>query len=517
MKKVRRLRIICIILLAIILIVSSLYVLLPRRNDGSKGCAAVLFVHEDIMFPEMDYSQLFSQLDITSHFVIDDSITEEQMSGKIDDVLSSEKIGSVILICEGDYAKSGFSLTSKNASISDLILVSPVMDITDLGAIGAGDPEARVALFSEQSRTADTLYERLSGEDTKFTPGMRAESQAPELFLSSDAGRYYARRGDWSDPQIASLMTMNNPVMQTYLANYIKNHVLEEEGVSRAPLLTWVMKTASTVLTIIAFFLYAATLPASRRFVPAKKNPDGAEEKQAEDLPEQKEQERGRDGKIRGRSIADKYRSSLNHLLAMEIFLGCLISLPAMYFISKKQLAFQTVLLLWICISLLSSAFFLLPFIRKIKNRKVRTNRSMWEIHLAFTILLCSVIFMLTLFWKGTGFLKPDLMLLIALLLSVMTGVSMIMLQLCDNFFGRIQGTRQSVIDSIKFSAIRFVPMVIVFVFSLIMNRGLCAFRIFVLAASLAGASYLRRVIKRGAFGEVLSVVLYSCLYWMMF
>ena len=130
MKKVRRLRIICIILLAIILIVSSLYVLLPRRNDGSKGCAAVLFVHEDIMFPEMDYSQLFSQLDITSHFVIDDSITEEQMSGKIDDVLSSEKIGSVILICEGDYAKSGFSLTSKNASISDLILVSPVMDIT---------------------------------------------------------------------------------------------------------------------------------------------------------------------------------------------------------------------------------------------------------------------------------------------------------------------------------------------------------------------------------------------------
>jgi len=141
----------------------------------------------------------------------------------------------------------------------------------------------------------------------------------------------------------------------------------------------------------------------------------------------------------------------------------------------------------------------------------------MWGIHLAFTILLFSVIFMLTLFWKGAGFLKPDLMLLVALLLSVMTGVSMIMLQLCDNFFGRIQGTRQSVIDSIKFSAIRFVPMVIVFVFSLIMNRGLCAFRISVLTASLAGASYLRRVIKRGAFGEVLSVVLYSCLYWMMF
>lgn len=517
MKKIRRLRIICIILLAIILIVSSLFVLLPKRNDGSKGCAAVLFVHEDVMFPEMDYSQLFSQLDISSYFVIDDSVTEAQMSEKIDDVLSSKKIDSVILICEGDYAKSGFSLSSGKASVSDLILISPVMDVTELGAIGTAEPASRVAIFSEQNKTADTLYERLSGEDTKFTPGMRSESQAPELFLSSDARRYYARRGDWSDHQIASLMTMNNPVMQTYLANYIKNHVLEEEGVSRAPLLTWVIKMAATVLSVITLFLYAATLPANRKFAPAKKQTDGAETEQTDETAVQKDQERGRDGKIRGRSIAEKYKSSLNHLFALEIFLGCLMSLPAMYFVSKKQHAFQTVLLLWICLSLLSSAFFLLPFIRKIKNRKVRSNRSMWGIHVAFTVLLGSVIFMLTLFWKGAGFLKPDLMLLVALLLSVMTGVSMIILQLSDNFFGRIQGTRQSVVDSIKFSAIRFVPMVIVFVFSLIMNRGLCAFQIFVLAASLAGASYLRRVIKRGAFGEVLSVVLYSCLYWMMF
>ncbi|MBP5417351.1 MAG: hypothetical protein J6Y58_07495 [Clostridiales bacterium] len=517
MKKVRRIRIICIILLAIILIVSSLFVLLPRRNDGSKGCAAVLFAHEDIMFPEMDYRQLFSQLDITSYFVIDDSFTEEQMNAKIDRVLASAKINSVVLICEGDYADKGFSLVTKNASITDLILISPVIDITELGAIGTGEPAAKVAIFSEQNRTVDTLYERLSGEDTKFTSGMRSESQAPELFLSSDARRYYARRGDWSDHQIASLMTMNNPVMQTYLANYIKNHVLQEEGVSRAPLLTWVMKTFSTVLALIAFFLYAATLPANRRFVPVKKNTEEASDEQTDQPPVKKEQERGRDGKIRGRSIAEKYRSSLNHLLAMEIFLGCLMSVPAMYFVSKKQRSFQTILLLWICISLLSSAFFLLPFIRKIKNRKVRSNRSMWGIHMAFTILLGSVIFMLTLFWKGTGFLKPDMMLLLAMLLSIMTGVSMIMLQLCDNFFGRIQGTRQSVIDSIKFSAIRFVPMVIVFIFSLIINRGLFAFRIFILMASLAGASYLRRVIKRGAFGEVMSVVLYSCLYWMMF
>jgi hypothetical protein len=307
--------------------------------------------------------------------------------------------------------------------------------------------------------------------------------------------------------------------MQTYLANYIKNHVLEEEGVSKGPLLTWVMKTACTIFTLIAFFLYASTLPQNKKFVAASaKQKEGTSEDQESSSKEPPvKRERGRDGKIRGRSIAEKYKGSLNHLLALQCFLGCLMSVPAMYFVAKGKTSFQTVLLLWICVSCLSSAFFLLPFIRKIKNRKVRSNRSMWAIHMIFTLLLGAVIFMLMILWKGAGFLKPDIMLLVALMLSVMTGVAMIMLQLADNFFGRIQGTKQSVLDSVKFSAIRFVPMVIVFIFSFIIDKGLCAMQTLLLALLLLGASYLRRVIKRGALGETLSVVLYSCLYWMMF
>ena len=101
--------------------------------------------------------------------------------------------------------------------------------------------------------------------------------------------------------------------------------------------------------------------------------------------------------------------------------------------------------------------------------------------------------------------------------LSVMVFVSITMLQLSDNFFGRIQGSSQSVLDSVKFLVIRLVPMVIVFVFSIIMNRELFAIKVLLLAVSLLLASYLRRVVKRGALGETLSVVLFSCLYWMMF
>ena len=41
--------------------------------------------------------------------------------------------------------------------------------------------------------------------------------------------------------------------------------------------------------------------------------------------------------------------------------------------------------------------------------------------------------------------------------------------------------------------------------------------QILLLALSLLVASFMRRIIKRGALGETLSVVLFSCLYWMMF
>ena len=137
------------------------------------------------------------------------------------------------------------------------------------------------------------------------------------------------------------------------------------------------MKTVCTILTIVAFFLYAATLPANKKFVPVNGKEPGKDPSVPTEEGEPVKRERGRDGKIRGRSIADKYRSSLNHLLALQIFLGGIISLPAMYLVANKKTSFHIVLLLWICVSLLSSAFFLLPFVRKIKNRKVRSNRSM--------------------------------------------------------------------------------------------------------------------------------------------
>ena len=194
-----------------------------------------------------------------------------------------------------------------------------------------------------------------------------------------------------------------------------------------------------------------------------------------------------------------------------------LFALVTIFFVIRKQSAYQAVLLLWVCVTYLSSAFFLMPFLKKVKNRKVRSNRSMWPIHAAFTFLLAAVVFMLRLLWKGSGFLNFNLFILVEFALSVMVFVSITMLQLSDNFFGRIQGSSQSVLDSVKFLVIRLVPMVIVFVFSIIMNRELFAIKVLLLAVSLLLASYLRRVVKRGALGETLSVVLFSCLYWMMF
>ena len=523
MKKIRLIRLICVIVLAVILIVASLFILIPRRNDSSSGRAALCFVHEDIMFPQMDYSQLFSQLDIASYYVIDDSCSKEEMQKKISKISAPN---GLILFCEGDYALSGLQIASENAGITDLFLVSPELSSdADLGRIGTTSPSCRVAIFSEAGKTADNLYERLSGEDTKFTPGTRTESGAPELYLSSDANRYYAKTGYCKDPQIASVMVLNNPQMQTYMANYIKNHVLLQKGISNAPLLTWSMKMILTIFSVIAFFVYAATLPPNKKLAPANAGDRGEEGSVGDGAaPSAKgpagaapELARNRAGKLRGRSIADKYKSALNHLLALQGFLGVLFALVTIFFVIRKQSAYQAVLLLWVCVTYLSSAFFLMPFLKKVKNRKVRSNRSMWPIHAAFTFLLAAVVFMLRLLWKGSGFLNFNLFILVEFALSVMVFVSITMLQLSDNFFGRIQGSSQSVLDSVKFLVIRLVPMVIVFVFSIIMNRELFAIKVLLLAVSLLLASYLRRVVKRGALGETLSVVLFSCLYWMMF
>ena len=58
---------------------------------------------------------------------------------------------------------------------------------------------------------------------------------------------------------------------------------------------------------------------------------------------------------------------------------------------------------------------------------------------------------------------------------------------------------------------------VIVFFFSVIIGREIYAVRVIILLLSLIGASYLRRVVKKGALGDLFSVILYACLYWMMF
>lgn len=517
MRRTRTLRIVAVVILAVVLLVASIDLLISRSNDGDSGYVAVCFVSSERMFPQMDYQQLFSSEDIQTYFVVDDGLTKEEMLVHLDQALKPKSCTSAILLCEGEYATAGLQIASEDARVSDLILMSPkVKNQNEIAEIGSDRPAGRVALYSIKNVTADLIYERLSGEDTSFTRGTKADENAPELFLSADARRYYACMDDWAASAIAPERLLNSPVVQTYLANYLHNYVLEKEGVSRAPLGYWVVKMICTILAIVAFFLYAATFPKDKKISVSNAshtaggpNADPGMGTEAGSMPAK--------GKPRGRMLSEKYQSALHHLMALQGFLGLLAALPACIFVIQRNAAYHTVLLVWVCISLLSSAFYLLRFLNKIKDRNVRKNRSMWPIHMGFTGLLLLDIFMLKLLWKGNGFLKLNLLLLVAILLAIMVWVAVTMLQLTDEVFGRNQGSKQSVIDSFIFSAIRFVPMVIVFVFSVIIGREIYAVRVILLMLALIGASYLRRVIRKGGRGELFSVILYACLYWMMF
>ena len=568
MKKTRKLRIVSVILLALVFLGVTLDLLISGSDDNASGRVAVCFIPEDRMFPQMDFHQLFSSEDIASYFVVGDEVSYDDMKEILKEQLSRHD--SALLVCEGKYSADGLKLSQEESAISDLILISPDLDIqTDLGEIGTTVPSCRVGIFSTSRHTSDVIYERLSGEDTRFTRGTRSDSNAPELFISADARRYYARTDNWKDSSVAPSLLLNSPIMQTYLSNYCRNYVLEKDGISRAPLGIWAIKLLSTVVLLVAFFLYAATLPKHKKIVveededseslenapvPAASSDSGESanlkssassgapapmahsaaagagsssseaslrEPSDPDLPRKdeprRELPRNKKGKLRGRSITQRYRSACAHLLALQLFLGLFFALGSCFLIVKKSPYHKTVLLVWMCLSLLSSAFYLLGFLRHMRDRKVRKNRSMWPLHLVFTLLLAADIFLLQLLWKGNGFLKLNLLLLVAILLSIMVMAAIVMLQLTDDYYGRSQGNDLAVLDSLKFSAIRFVPMVIVFFFSVIIGREIYAVRVIILLLSLIGASYLRRVVKKGALGDLFSVILYACLYWMMF
>lgn len=515
MRKTRRLRLIAIAILAVVLLVVSLDLLISRSGDGDSGIVAVFFVSDERLFPQMDYQLLCSSEDIRAVFVNERDLSLEEMTARVEKIAKQDDMSALILICEGEYTTSGLQIASNHQYISDLVLLSPqIKRQAELNEFGAGKPACRVAIFSARTFTSDLIYERISGEDTQFTRGTKADESAPERFLSSDARQYYARMNNWSDSVVSQERLMNSPVMQTYLANYIHNYVLEEEGISRAPLGYWALKTVCTTLTIVAFFLYAATWPKDEKIaLPIRSeefDPDWKEHNAGE-------ASSARRTKSKERPLVEKYRSALGHLFEFQSVCGISVAIAACCLVAMGKTAYHTLLLVWICFSLLSSAFYLLRFLRRIKERNVRKNRSMWQIHLGFTILLILDIFMLKLLWKGTGFLKLNLLLLVGILLSVMVWVATTMLQLTDEFFGKNQGSRQSVMDSLLFSAIRFVPMVIVFIFSVIIGEEVYALRTILLLLALIGASYLRRVIRKGGKGELFSVILYACLYWMMF
>jgi len=511
MKKVKVIRLVSVIVLIVMLLVMSLYLFLPKRGDADSGVAAVLFIDEDRIFPQMDYRQMFSALDISSDYSIGEDLSPDAMKARLDRVAKEKKAGTLVLVCDGDYALSGLTLAKEDTRIKTLVLLSPVIpDEEDLSDLGTKVPATDICIFAEEKSKANTLYERLSGEDTKFTQGVFTDSRGMTLHISPDATRYFGTySGIFQSRDLAGTMTLINPVVQSYLANYIKNHALEQQGLTRAPMWIWVMKVLCTMFVVIAFFLYVATLPSGKRKTMDKE----ALEK------EEEQTRRSPDGrlKLKNRSIFVKYKASLVHLLGLLLLLGGIFAVIGCFFVVKDPSHVKHVLLIWVFFSFFASAFFLLRYLRKLPKKDVRAHRAMFPMQIVFVAAVFLDIFLLTLLWRGTVILRFSLLLVIAVLLSVMLGFSVFMLDKTDSFYMKAQGQGNGVLDSVRFSAIRFVPMVICLLFSIIMDKEVCSLQIVILAASLLVCAFLRRITKRGALGEVLSVVLYAGLFWMMF
>lgn len=516
MRSSKILRLIAITLMALVLLVSSFSLLFVRRGDRSSGRVAITFIDKDRFFPQTDYSQLFSDLDIASYYHIDgEHLTKDAMNQTIDRAKEMSGASEVILVCEGSYALDGLLLSGERSEVKNCILMTPVLaENADLSTLGLQSPSCHVGIFSSETSTAGLLYEHLSGEDTKFTPGIKSDEQGMSLYLSPDAMRYYAcYKSMTKSTDISASITLNHPVVQTYLSNYLMNYTLNESGVSRGPLGYWSIKFVCTILLFVAFFLYAATLPAEKKKQESSSKQDESAKKDPSPIVEETER---RPAKLKNRTIFQKYAASQNHLVGLLLLVAALFTLVAVLCVAKKPAGTKPVLLVWIWASYMISAFFMLSFMKKVPKKASRKNRSMWILHTVFTILLIADIFMVSLLWRGAGFLTISLLHVVAVLLAIMLGVGISMLQITDSFFSEGKSNKR-VLESLKFCAIRFVPMVIVFSFSFIMRGDISVISVVILSCALLLSEYLRRTIRKGALGDVLSVVLFSCLYWMMF
>ena len=514
MKHVKVLRLVSVLILLVLFLFLSLYLLIPRSGDGSKGVLAVCFIDEDRLFPEMDYRQMFSSLDMTAEYSVGEDLSVEQMQPKILAARSEAGAQKVVLVCDGSYAVRGLQLASAMQEIDTLVLMSPdFSDTDDLSAFGTREPNKHVAIFTTESKQSDLLYERLSGEDTSFTPGIMGDKRGLALRISPDSTRYYANYSGFfkASSHVAGTVTLNDPVVQSYFANYLKNYCLNESGTSSTMILIWTVKVLSTALLLVAFFLYAATIPKGKGYA-ASSNED---EHSGENAQVSKDAH-GR-AKLKNRSVTAKFISSMKHLMALQILLGLCFAAGGCVFVWKTPAHVKHVMLIWMWMSFVSSAFFLLKWIRKLPAKTVRKSRSLLPIHIMFIVGILLDLFLLSLLWTGSGSLSFGLITLIAVMLAVMVAVAIFMLDKTDTFYLKMQGRGNGVLDSVIFSAIRFVPMVIVFIFSIIMNIDICALQVILLAVGLLLAAMLRRIIKRGASGDVLSVIFYAGLYWMMF
>ncbi len=513
MKHVKILRLVSVLILLVLFLFLSLYLLIPRSGDGSKGTMAVCFIDEDRMFPVMDYRQMFSSLDMKAEYILDEDLSLEEMEQKIASARSDANAEKVVLICDGSYAWRGMTIASRKAEVGTLILMSPSFsDKEDLGDFGTTNPKKDVAIFTTESRQCDLLYERLSGEDTTYTPGVMGDKRGMAIRISPDSTRYYANYTGFfkASSHAAGTVTLNDPVVQSYLANYIKNYCLKESGTSSAMIFIWAVKVICTTLLLVAFFLYAATIPKGKGYAMAKTPAGDAED------PVSAKDPRGR-VRLKNRSVTTKFISSMKHLMALQFLLGLCFAAGGCVFVWRTPSHVNHVLLIWMWLSFVSSAFFLLRYIRKLPPKTARKSRSFLPIQIMFVVGFLLDVFLLSLLWRGEGFLSFSLILPIAVMLAVMVAVAVFMLDKTDTFYLKMQGKGNGVLDSVIFIAIRFVPMVIVFVFSIIMNRDICALRVILLAVGLLLSAILRRIIKRGASGDVLSAVLYASLYWMMF
>ncbi len=248
----------------VLLLFSTLYTFMIPVREGNGSVTRAILIGTDSILPGTDYALALKDLGLS---VTTLRYAPDMADSAIKGALESSPAHSCVLVAFGRAGMPALKAAAESGVAAGLVLISP--DLTsadDLSLFGRSEPNCPIILFSDGNDLSRSLYERLSGEDTKLFGGMAGTGLfSPQSYLSPDGSRCLQT---WKLPLPSSLSGSLLPLysgVPQAMRDYLLSTGITGGTSGNIPMqfLTHGVRLLSAVLALAGVFLFYSTVPLS--------------------------------------------------------------------------------------------------------------------------------------------------------------------------------------------------------------------------------------------------------------